>query len=170
MEGLTYIGQFLPDAEIVFQYLKNNVAWDERMAARRTASFGVAYNYSQMTYPFQPMPVELQELCKAVERVTGFEPNNCLINYYLDGSSKMGFHSDQTDILEENTGIGIISLGQARILRFRNIHEKAHIQDFLLQSGSLLYMTQQVQNEWEHAVPKSTVDAGRMSITLRRIK
>lgn len=39
----------------------------------------------------------------------------------MDGTSSMGYHSDQTDNLEKNTGIAIISLGAERILRFRKI-------------------------------------------------
>jgi hypothetical protein len=33
----------------------------------------------------------------------------------------MGYHSDQTDILVANTGIAIVSLGEMRVLKFRNI-------------------------------------------------
>ncbi|MFT5096791.1 MAG: alkylated DNA repair dioxygenase AlkB, partial [Psychrobacter okhotskensis] len=41
----------------------------------------------------------------------GYLPNNCLVNYYLDGSSKMGFHSDDTSQLADGTGVAILSLG-----------------------------------------------------------
>jgi alkylated DNA repair dioxygenase AlkB len=170
IQGVTYLENFLSNPNDVFNHLKDDVSWDESMAARKTASYGVAYNYSQMSYPFQPMLPELQLICEKVKNVLGFKPNNCLINYYLNGTSKMGFHSDQTDILENETGVVIVSLGQKRILRFRNIKEKGLLIDFELPSGSLLYMTQDVQKEWEHAIPKSEIDSGRMSLTLRKIK
>ncbi len=170
MEGITYIDNFLDNPNSLFEFLKKNLEWDERMMARKTASFGVAYNYSQMSYPFKEMPNELTKICKKVNDVIGFEPNNCLINYYLDGKSKMGFHSDQTDILELNTGIVIVSLGETRILRFKNIKNNDVIKDYELPSGSLIYMTQELQDEWQHAIPKSNTENGRMSLTLRRIK
>ena len=170
IQGIIYIENFLITPDSVFIFLKENVTWDESMATRKTASYGVAYNYSQMSYPFQPMLPELKEICENVNAVIGVEPNNCLINYYLNGKSKMGFHSDQTDILEKDTGIAIISLGEARVLRFRNIQEKERTVDFELHPGSLFYMTQNIQKEWEHSVPKSDMDRGRMSLTLRRIK
>jgi alkylated DNA repair dioxygenase AlkB len=170
IDGIRYLDNFLIDPEGFFEFLKNQVTWDERMTTRKTASYGVAYNYSQMNYPFRAMIPELKVICEKVQTVTDFEPNNCLINYYLDGKSKMGFHSDQTDILEKDSGVAIISLGQPRILRFRNIHAKEQIVDFELGSGSLLYMTQAVQLEWEHAVPKSDNNDGRISLTLRKIK
>lgn len=82
----------------------------------------------------------------------------------------MGFHADQTDILETDTGIAIISLGETRVLMFRNIAEPAQIESYDLPSGSLIYMTQAVQSLWQHAIPKSDTLNGRMSLTFRRLK
>lgn len=147
IEGITFIENFLEEPILLFEKLQD-VKWDERMQARKTASFGRAYNYSQISYPETVMPDPLQTLIQQMSPIVGFEPNNCLINYYLDGKSKMGFHSDQTDILYENTGIAIVSLGTERILRFRNITNPDVIMDYLLPSGSLIYMTQEVQSKW----------------------
>lgn len=81
----------------------------------------------------------------------------------------MGFHSDQTDILFENTGVAIVSLGETRILRFRNIADNTVLKDFELPAASLIYMTQEIQDEWQHAIPKSDTENGRMSLTFRKI-
>ena len=122
--GIIYIEDFLTKPTTLFAQLQAKTNWDERMAARKTASFGVAYNYSQISYPYQAFPNYLQPVLNSIEEVLGFTPNNCLINYYLDGKSKMGFHSDQTDILAPDTGVVIVSLGETRTLRFRNIADK----------------------------------------------
>ena len=169
MDGITFIAHFLPESTQLFDHLAQSVEWDERMSARKTASFGVAYNYSQISYPFQEFTPELIALLDSIESQIGFRPNNCLINYYLDGSSKMGWHSDQTDILAPGTGVVIVSLGATRSLRFREIAHKENKVDFPLPSGSLIYMTQQVQALWQHAVPKADTDQGRMSLTFREI-
>jgi alkylated DNA repair dioxygenase AlkB len=170
MTGITYIETFIPNPSHLFKKLNDDVNWDTRMHARKTASYGVAYNYSQISYPFQEMLPELSELCKKVNDTIGFVPNNCLINYYMDGKSKMGYHSDQIDILEGDTGIVIISLGETRTLRFKNMADENIQKDFLLPSGSLVYMTQQVQKEWKHAIPSSETEMARMSLTFRRMK
>ncbi len=170
MEGVTFIDRFIPDPNSLFDYLDMNVDWDTRMAARKTASYGAAYNYSQMSYPYREMLPELKFIAHNVQQAIGFEPNNCLLNYYLDGKSKMGFHSDQTDILFDGTGIVIISVGETRTLRFRNIADNTKTIDYSLPSGSLIYMTQQVQVEWQHAIPVSDTGAGRISITMRKMK
>jgi alkylated DNA repair dioxygenase AlkB len=169
MNGIIYIENFIASPDLLYPFLLENVVWDERMAARKTASFGVAYNYSQISYPYQTMPAVLSDICEKVQETIGFTPNNCLLNYYLDGKSKMGFHADQTDILAANTGVAIVSLGETRILRFRNNQNKAEIIDFALPAGSLIYMTQAVQDEWQHAIPTTNTENGRMSLTLRRI-
>lgn len=169
MEGITYIADFLPDSKELFALLEKNVSWDSRMAARKTASYGVAYNYSQISYPYNEFLPELKAITLSIQQALGFEPNNCLLNFYLDGKSKMGFHADQTDILAEDTGIVIISLGETRILRFRNIIDKEQVIDFPLPSGSLIYMTQDVQTQWQHSIPSADTGDGRMSLTFRKM-
>jgi alkylated DNA repair dioxygenase AlkB len=169
MKGITYIENFLTHPAALFTALQQDAHWDESMAARKTASYGVAYNYSQMSYPDRPMTAALAAIAGQITSTLGFTPNNCLINYYLDGKSKMGFHSDQTDILAENTGVAIVSIGETRTLRFRNIADKTVIHDFPLPAGSLIYMTQEVQDEWQHAVPATDTEEGRMSLTFRKI-
>ena len=169
MEGITYIEDFVEHPSTLFQHLIATVAWDGRMTARKTASFGKAYNYSQMAYPYQDFMPEIATLNYKLRDVIGFEPNNCLINYYLEGKAKMGYHSDQTDILEAETGIAIISLGEARILKFRNIANPEVFVSYELASGSLVYMTQEIQDEWQHAIPKSNTENGRISLTFRRM-
>lgn len=169
MEGITYIEKFIDNSNELFKHLESNVEWDARMASRKTASFGKAYNYSQIHYPFQEFSPELKSIINKIANTIGFTPNNCLINYYLDGQSKMGFHSDQTSILSENTGVVIVSLGETRTLRFRNIKDKTLIRDFHLPSGSLIYMTNDIQDHWQHAIPKSKTLNGRMSLTFRKL-
>jgi alkylated DNA repair dioxygenase AlkB len=170
IEGIVYADRFIDDPEQLFHHLKSAISWDERMQARKTASYGKAYNYSQISYPFREFIPELEKLNLQLEKEIGFRPNNCLLNYYLDGKSKMGFHSDQTDILEENTGVAIISVGETRILRFRSIADPGVVVDYSLAPGSLIYMTQEIQENWHHAIPKSHTDNGRISITFRKIR
>lgn len=169
ISGITFIEGFVKEHLSLFNDLQTNVIWDERMAARKTASYGVAYNYSQIEYPYQPLPESLKAIAERIGQTLGFTPNNCLLNYYLDGSSSMGFHADQTDILVENTGVVIVSLGVTRTLSFRKINDKQTTCDYDLVSGSLLYMDNEVQRHWQHAIPKDNTTNGRISLTFREI-
>jgi alkylated DNA repair dioxygenase AlkB len=170
MDGITYIENFIDNPTELFNILTTTVKWDERMTARKTASFGKAYNYSQIDYPYQDFLPELKVIIEKLKPVIGFEPNNCLINFYMDGKSKMGYHSDQTDILETDTGIAIVSIGEPRNLKFRNIENPDQFLNYEMTAGSLVYMTQEIQTKWQHSIPKSDTENGRISLTFRQMK
>lgn len=153
----------------LFHYLRNSITWDERMRARKTASFGVSYDYSQISYPQVDMPVQLDALCGLIEAAQGFRPNNCLLNYYLDGNSSMGFHSDSSEELAPGTGVAIISLGATRSIVFRSKEDKSCEFSYPLEDGSLLYMTQEMQAHWLHAILKEQGVGERISLTFRHI-
>ncbi|BCG24410.1 alkylated DNA repair protein [Pseudomonas tohonis] len=160
---------FLDAPDELFQHLVASVEWDTRMRARRTASFGVAYNYSQIDYPATSLPDALQALCERLHRRLGFLPNNCLLNLYEDGQSSMGFHSDDCSELAADTGVAILSLGSARPIHFRSKADRQREVTWELSPGSLLYMDQAVQAHWLHAIPRVASAGPRISLTFRRI-
>jgi alkylated DNA repair dioxygenase AlkB len=149
--------------------LRDRIEWDLRMSARHTACYGLSYDYSGVSYENKPMHPLLVPICTKLEQTLGFEPNSCLINYYLDGRSKMGFHSDEIDNLEPGTQIIIISLGAERKLSFRSKADYEQRRQYLLPHGSLLYMSQRTQEFWSHAIKRANVLDGRISLTFRRI-
>lgn len=160
---------FLADPAALFTHLRDTVAWDERMRARKTASFGVSYDYSQIDYPETPMLPSLEPVCRSIETVLGFHPNNCLLNYYLDGSSSMGFHSDSSEELAPGSGVAIVSLGAERPIVYRSKADKSREFSYPLAAGSLLYMSQEMQADWLHAIPKLEGCGERISLTFRHI-
>jgi alkylated DNA repair dioxygenase AlkB len=153
----------------LYTELRDRIEWDLRMSARHTACYGLSYDYSGVSYENKPMHPLLVPLCTKLEATLGFEPNSCLINYYLDGRSKMGFHSDEIDNLETGTQIIIISLGTERKLSFRSKADYEQRRQYLLPHGSLLYMSQRTQEFWSHAIKRANVLDGRISLTFRRI-
>ena len=161
---------FVPDSGALFADLSANIAWNEAMRARKTASFGVPYNYAQMNYPAQQFPLRLSALLPQLEAKIGWMPNNCLANFYADGDSTMGFHFDATDNLHDGTGVAIVSLGDERVLTFKNIADKSILYPQPMPSGSLLLMPATVQNEWLHGILKQPGAGSRMSLTFRRLK
>lgn len=160
---------FIPKPDALFTHLVSSVTWDERMRARKTASFGVAYDYSQMVYPAAPMPAELDEICGMIADALGFRPNNSLLNYYPDGESSMGFHSDSSEELTPGTGVAIVSLGAERAMAYRLKSDKTVQTTVMLRSGSLLFMSDLMQQDWLHAIPKAPGSSPRISVTFRSI-
>ena len=161
--------RFLHDSDALFSVLVEEVPWDTRIQARKTASFGEPYNYSGIQYEPQPMLPLLIPLVDKLETRLGHRPNNCLLNYYPNGDATMGFHSDSTTELEIGTGIAIVSLGSERILTFQYKRGEKQEFEYPLPGGSLLYMSQEVQQDWRHAVRKQREADGRISLTFRRI-
>lgn len=166
---IRYLPDFVADPEPLFRKVQSETIWDERMAARRTASFGVAYNYSGIFYPDVPMPEVIGRLAIDIARAVAHPINNCLANLYRDGGSTMGFHSDSTAELAPESTVAVLSLGHARTLTFRRKDDRKRRLEYLLAPGSLLIMMPSVQSEWQHALLKA-VDAGpRISLTFRHI-
>lgn len=158
-----------PEASALFDALTDQITWDERMKSRKTACFGQTYDDSGVAYDEVAMHPLLVPLCQKLAATLGFAPTNCLINYYENGRSSMGFHSDATHNLAEGTGVAIISLGAERVLTFRSKATPTQEHAFELPSGSLLYMTQVTQEHWMHAVKKTDTDDARLSLTFRHI-
>lgn len=168
---VTVTPNYLPpsDANPLFHALTTQITWDERMKSRKTACFGQTYDDSGIAYEEVPMHPLLVPLCQKVAATLAFTPTNCLLNYYRDGRSSMGFHSDATHNLAKGTGVAIISLGAERVLTFRSKTTPNVEHAFALPSGSLLYMTQITQEHWMHAVKKTNLDDARISLTFRHI-
>jgi len=167
--NIKIIEGFLPKSFHLFHTLKDTVEWDERMKARKTASCGVSYDYSGITYPKTEMFEDLIPLCEKIKEEFGFYPNNCLMNYYMDGKSSMGFHSDSSEELNEGTGVVIVSLGAEREIHYKNKLDRELLVPYKLKSGALLYMGKDVQEEWLHAIPKDESAGARISLTFREI-
>ncbi len=161
--------KFVNNPNKLFSKLVDKAVWDERMKARKTASYGVSYDYSGITYPHTEMLEDLNLICKAIENELNFYPNNCLLNYYLDGNSSMGFHSDSSEELAEGTGVVIISLGAERTISYKNKVNKDLVVNYLLKNGTLLFMPNKVQKYWLHAIPKQNDVGARISLTFRQI-
>jgi alkylated DNA repair dioxygenase AlkB len=170
VDGLILERDFVPRPAELFAWLVDHIAWDYRMKARLTASCGRPYDYAGISYDEAPMPPPLVDVCDRLEVRLGFRPNNCLLNYYLDGGSKMGFHADSIDELEGDTGVAIVSLGAERPLRFRRQGDITVRSEIVQPSGSMLYLPQQVHREWVHAIPRVKQAGPRISLTFRRLK
>ena len=165
--GILYVEGFLADDAPLFRWARDHVDWDERIRARKTASYGVPYNYAGLDYAERPFPPELEAVRARASEQIGISVNNCLLNYYPDGRSRMGWHADDTSGLEG--GVGIVSLGAVRTLRFRRTADLEDRLNYVLAPGSLLYLPKSVHLEWQHAVPRNSRPEARISLTFRQV-
>lgn len=167
--GLLLTEGFLEGADALFEELRTSVVWEDRVKTRRTASFGEPFNYSGITYPRTAMHPLMVPVCAQLEKGLGYRPNNCLLNFYVSGKSTMGFHFDATDDLEPGSGVAIVSLGAQRTITFRRKDDKSVSYEYPLKGGSLLFMPNEVQDSWLHAVRGQPGAGPRISLTFRQL-
>jgi len=169
--SIRILPDFLPTHSDLYEHLASSVVWDTRLRARKSMSFGVPYNYSGIEWPAVPFHEAIVPLLSCVAAEVGFMPNNCLANYYPDGDSTMGFHSDSTAELEPGSGIVVVSLGAERTMTFRRMDDKTATESYPLHPGSLLWMCLEMQIEWRHAIlADARATGGRISVTFRQMR
>eukprot|EP01039_Chlorochromonas_danica_P005005 gene5005-5496_t len=168
---IRYISDFLTpsEAEQLLQFIHDHVTWDNLMKSRKTCCFGLPYNYNQMHYESSAIPPEIAYLLDRIASVVNFLPNNCLLNYYEDGNSSMGFHSDSAEGIVEGTGVALISLGCTREMAFRLKSDRSVTKTLALPSGSFLFMPIEMQETWQHAIPRTSDCGERISLSFRRL-
>lgn len=131
---------------------------------------GLNYTYSGKTktpLPWMPLVSQLKE---RVELETGEVFNSCLLNLYHDGDEGMSWHRDNESSIVESSMIACLSFGAARKFHFKHLETKERITT-VLESGSLLTMSGEIQRHWQHALPKSKkVHEARVSLTFRQMK
>lgn len=160
--------EFIRDSGDLYSLLVPSIAWNERMRARKAASFGLPYNYSGIVWPAAPFPDLPVPVLERVSKRLRDRPNNCLAHYYSDCNSTMGFHSDAIDDLVPGTGIAVVSLGAEQPITFRSQHHRQLTEQYLLKSSSLLFMSPELQFDWKHAIlAAENAHAGRISLTFR---
>lgn len=169
--AIMFLSDFYEDHESLFVDIRDSTVWDERMRVRKTASYGIPYDYGSMRYEDSPgMPPSLDAICDKIEEVCGFRPNNCLLNYYPDGDSTIGYHSDSAQNLAPGSGVAILSLGCPRLMVFREKKDRSNEHTTNLLPGSLLFMPMEMQQNWLHGIPKSIEPCGgRISLTFRLV-
>jgi hypothetical protein len=85
-----YVPRALPTADADLAYLTAEIVWIEHMRARKTASFGLPYNYSGQNYPACAMPPVIAAIAERAAALAGHSFNNCLCNRYDTGANTMG--------------------------------------------------------------------------------
>jgi alkylated DNA repair dioxygenase AlkB len=178
-----YYGQVLTslEADAYFSVLKREVQWEKEhisiagktiVMERMVAWYGdhaYPYSYSGTTKIALPWTNALKQLKHLAEITCNENYNSCLLNYYPNGNSGMGWHSDNESSIVPNSSIASISLGAARKFSFKQKSDKNSI-SLVLENGSLLEMRGTTQSHWLHSLPKSKkITEARINLTFRRM-
>jgi alkylated DNA repair dioxygenase AlkB len=181
---LKYFPAFLDDlaASRLFDHLLNSTPWRQDDITvfgktypqpRLTALYSTTpkpYSYSNITMYPEAFPQYLLDLKKAVETACGREFNTLLLNLYRDGSDSNGWHADNERELGKNPVIASLSLGEERPFHFKHRYIKEERHKLILQHGSLLLMSGEMQHYWLHQIAKTKRVIGpRINLTFRTL-
>lgn len=159
--------------ELDFKNDETIVFGKHRIMSRLTAWVGdepFIYGYSQIQRKADAWSTSMLEIKRKVEDHTKRTFNSCLLNYYPSGEDGMGWHADNEKELGENPIIASLSLGAERKFSLKHNKTKEKL-DLLLENGSLLLMSGEIQHYWKHSLPKTKrVQSPRLNLTFRTIK
>lgn len=149
-----------------------NILGKHIITKRKVAWYGDSdylYTYSNSTRKALIWTIELVELKRLVEQVSGACFNSCLLNLYHDGNEGLGWHSDDEKSIGKNTPIASLSFGAERKFSFKHKQTKRMV-SLVLEHGSLLVMKNATQSNWLHSLPKSNkITQARINLTFRTI-
>lgn len=111
---------------------------------------------------------ELLMIKAKVEAIAGIKFNSVLLNYYRDGNDSVAWHSDNEKALGTHPVIASVSFGQVRSFDIRNKVDHSEKYSIRLESGALMIMKGNLQQNWEHRIAKSTKPMkSRINLTFR---
>ena len=129
------------------------------------------YKYSGVVNQPFPWTPSLLIIKTRIESLSNGATFNCvLLNFYRDGSDKMGWHSDDEKELGPNPSIASVSFGATRRFDFKHKTEAHNKFSIHLESGSLLLMQGDMQHHWLHQIPaQKRIQEPRINLTFRYI-
>lgn len=172
--GLQLWEQFYskPDSDRYYQELLRNSPWEQRrrpmydkvvLDPRLTAYYGGEKGHAWTE--------TLLEIKAHVEKQAGVLFNRVLLNYYRDGNDSVAWHSDTLPSDGVHHAIASVTFGDTRMFKVRHkryANDKSLHAEIPLTHGSLLLMGAQMQNFYEHHVPKTKKQVGpRINLTFR---
>lgn len=131
---------------------------------------GREYTYSGIKSAPNEWNEGLLYLKTKVEEVTRVRFNSVLLNWYRDGSDHLSWHADDEPELGPRPVIASANFGAGRDFALRRKDDKTQKIIVPLRHGTLLVMRGDLQQYWEHSVPRrKNVTESRFNLTFRRI-
>lgn len=145
--------------------------------SRMTSYYGAKdFKYSGQTMNAKPIPsliTSLMERCNIMLHSIFKNPfdtfNSCLVNYYPDGKSNIGHHSDgKTYRMGPNNAVLTVSLGGTRTFQFKSKSNDQTL-DLQLNNGDVVLMYNKTQDLFTHSIIKDKSLIPRVSLTFREL-
>lgn len=173
---VTYLAGFVDSPDDAFHALWAMPDWERRGSTPRRERYSntldVPYVYGRGMgvreyLPRAWHPVMLDIKAK-LEGHTGAPFEVCFLNGYEDSKDHLGWHADDSDTMDDNRPIAIVTLGAQREIWFRERGNDDTRESLVLGHGSLCLMAAGMQDTHDHRIPKAGFKCGpRISLTFR---
>lgn len=168
---------FLKDTEELFNSLLS-IKWLSVQSLRKEyfmSSFDAKYQYVENGHEYNSKPF-IPGVLKIMEDINeqyGYCLNVCFLNRYDSKIDSLGWHSDDSPIIDQSQPIVVLSLGSEREIWWKEQSYKGTIPDSNkqpLKNGSLFIMPSGFQDSMYHRIPKHDREIStRISLTFRSI-
>lgn len=174
-----YIPGFVPKeiADAEFARMWDELAWERRADAPRREywqnNYDMPYTYGrgagERTYEARPWDAVVKEWMERLNDERGYKLDCCFMNGYENARDWLGWHSDNSDELNDDQPVISLSLGGERDIEIRDM-AKTFTKRFRLEHGSVFIMPPNFQDAYEHRIPKAGFNVGpRISLTYRAL-
>jgi alkylated DNA repair dioxygenase AlkB len=158
------------ESDQYFRKLRDTTPWQQRerkmydkmvLDPRLTAFYGGANGHE-----WTP---DLIAIKSKVEAECGIVFERVLLNYYRDGNDSVAWHSDTLPADGKHHAIASVTFGETRQFKVRHKSMKDSPQlSIPLTHGSFLLMGENMQDHYEHRIPKTSRRVGgRINLTFR---
>lgn len=165
----------------MFNKLHNEIEWKQEViqvygkwheTSRMTGSqgeMGTKYKYAGSLKESVGWTDTINSIRDKVEQGTGNKYNFVLCNYYPNGLTQLGYHSDTEKGLDQKSDIASVSFGTTRTFKFQHkLTKETH--DYELEPGSLILMKPGCQNAYKHCIPvRKRIKEPRINLTFRKV-
>lgn len=169
------IKDLVPEADNMFERLYHNTPWEQRASARKECYYNddpVPYSYGNgdglRTYLPKLFPKDVLLIKKLLEEAIGCKFDVCFLNLYEGPHNFLGWHADDSPVMDDTRPIVTISLGAEREIWFASIGDLQNVCKLPLPNGSACVMAPGMQDTHMHRIPKAGRECGpRISLTFR---
>lgn len=161
---------------IDFNMVDEAITWEQRDAPRSEAYYAeqnVPYTYGSgrgiRTYlPMTDWPKLLRWIQFRVEWSLHEQFELLFCNRYADEHQHLGWHADDSESIDHNRPIPIVSFGETREIFIRENGRLGEYDKIELEHGDMLVMHAGMQQTHQHRIPKgSRIMTPRISFTFR---
>ncbi len=155
------------ESESLFDVLLRTIPW----SSERMWMYEKLVDVPRLVASYDPgaeLPEALRTIKARTEEAVGERFNGVSLNYYRDGTDSVAWHSDHSEGLTKHPTVALASFGATRSMLFRAKAPPRRQLRCDLGPGSVLAMYGDIQQHWEHHIPKVRMPTdARISVALR---